>query len=208
MTLGQIISQIKRLIGGGNLEDDFPWDDREIAAAVGQSRDARVRISMFENGQLTDLGYAMFPEILKAYYPLVPVCDTVRNRWYVDLPKPFTGGLPENKGLFQLGPMKSEADAYIQVQPNFAATSSGLDVAAEIGTYFWPEGQNRLWLGNWKKDGPKELMAKIVPSPAGLDMDDELPMPDHLLQGVVDDVVKRYLSVPEGAEINDSRGAR
>lgn len=204
MTAGEIVDQIMRLLAGGNVADDFAWDRREILAAIGQARDARIKISMFEDGRMNDSGYDLFPEMLAVYFAEVK-CDEKRNRHYITLPVRFLGGLPQNRGLYQISFPQSEESAFIQTRPNFVSGYTGLDSSKEnIGVSYWPEGERTVWLNRWRQEYTQEVMIKLIPRTEDLDETDELPMPGDLLQGVVDDVVKRYLRQFPQDKINDS----
>ena len=203
MTKGELVDQVRRLLSGGNIQDDFRWTEQEIGAAIGQARDVRVKYSMFENGKMTDLGYAMFPDLLKAYF-LPVVCDSVRDRYYTDLTVKYVGGLPENKGLYQVSFVKSEQSAFKQAQPHFVGGYYGLDSYQEIGITYWPENGTRIWFQNWKQTYPQEVMVKIIPRVEDLDDTDELPMPADLIWPVIGDVLKMYGMEMPTDKVNDS----
>jgi len=207
MTLAERIGQIKRRIAKGQVMEDFSWDDREIAAAVGDSFAWFLKKKIFEetDGSTTS---NLAGSCLTTVYDLEVVCDEKRNLWYVVAPDYMTG-LPGDQGIKLLAPMKSMESAYVLLPENFLATyamSPAFTLEGKGG--FWPEtvsGQRRFYLHQHAENSPKYFLFMFVPRINNKTPDSmEITMPDDLWDEVIERTIQKFGVTPDDSNNGNS----
>ncbi len=207
MTLGERIGQIKIRSADGYPGSDYKWDDRYIAACLGDSFSALLKEKIWKETDGTSLS-GLAGSCLTTTYNHEVVCDEERDLWYI-VPSDYMTGLPGEQGIKMLAPMKSMANAYNLLPENFLATyANSPALNLEGGSGYWPEtvsGQRRFYLHNHTKDSPKYFLFMFVPRITNnTDENMELTMPDDLWEDVIERTMKKLGVTPDDTNNGNS----
>lgn len=189
----QYAEQIMRIISKGDIQKDFPFDEREIIRYIDQVRDdlltQEILADYKKNGTYTLAGDYVF-----SYFDIPIVLDADRgNAPYAELPSRVLK-LPEDRGVFQVSLMTSINYAMIPLRAGTVSLRSGLPQGRIQGrTGYHIEGQ-RVYIVVNTPANPTDLTLhmRLVSTSEGVDNDAFLPIPPNLEARMIELVLARF----------------
>ncbi len=190
-TLKQLAELIMRRIAGGDIPQDFPWDEREIIIASGQVRDNFFYQDLFQNMKDGEKGVS--PELLTVYLNQEVQEDEELDLLFTELPAKYIS-LPHDKGVWHVSMMKNQTDVFYrrpQGGNSIYGKLDGSDLAGKIG--FWVGGGRIYYIGlpaNLKNK--KKILIKLISKTQDIDPDAELPVGSNFETQIVEAVYAQY----------------
>lgn len=199
MTLDILTERIMRVLAGGDVTDDFPWDPKDISSAIGTFRDEDIDLQYRINSGETK----MLPgELLSTFVNIQPNKDSERDEYYLDIPVSWAR-LPKNRGLYQISLMKDRANALIPVGMGFESIYGKARAGhLEGNAAFYTEGKRIYLMGEIDPD--MKFLIRAVAKTSDLPADMEIPMTSDMEARVMERVIAMF-SNPQQDEINDNR---
>ena len=195
--MDRVVSQIKRILAGGDVPDDFPWTDAEIRLSVSQALAYQTKMETFQG---MSEGDRSLPDVMLSEYrpkDLEVKRDDEINQYYVDLPQPpvtFNG----MGGIQHIGPIKNLSCSYKKAPNSSAPMRSMLHwvpLSGEISYYM--QGSQRVMFENMEEE--TDLIARIYVSGGT----DDVQVPEHMAISVVNYVVDMYRKKQPTDEVDD-----
>lgn len=191
-SLKSLTEQILRILSSGNISDDINWDEREIAKAIGQSRDRRMRLFILETSKM-DGEIAVTPDMLSVYKNVTVSKDSDLNQYYSELPVGILAGLPYDMGIYHISLMQDQQNSFKRVPNGGVSLYHGLEASnLEGNTGFYYES-GRVYYTNYLEEWyPGRVLMKLVAKTDDIDLDAEIPMPAEMELDVVNEVISLY----------------
>jgi len=205
-TLNQLVELILKRKYGGQLTPDQFITEQQVELHVLQVADKLIRYDLFEKMKLTG-DKEIDPAYLLTYDDIVIQWDDRRDTCFLMLPvKPAS--LINDLGIFSIRPLKGQTTAN---RTEFRRIPNGMYSLLPEGFegyigWIYQDSTNRIDLMYAERaiwEG-KEVMAQLVPSSVSqLDGDAALPIPSHLEDAIVRDVLTLLGGPGEFDSVND-----
>lgn len=189
----QYAEQIMRILSKGDIQKDFPFDEREIIRYIDQVRDdlltQEILADYKKNGTYTLAGDYVF-----SYFNIPILLDTDRaNLPYAELPSRVLK-LPEDRGVFQVSLMSNINYAMIPLRAGTVSLRSGLPQSRIQGRAgYHLEGQ-RVYIVVNTPTNPTSLTLhmRLVSTSEGVENSSFLPIPPNLEARMIELVLVRF----------------
>lgn len=198
-TLREEVELIRRRIAGGDIPDDFPYDEdfvaREYRDAMREDCAAveKTKRSSGDGGREDDKS----PIAQFIYtYKVEVIVDPLSKRICADIPDDFMR-MKWNRGVHAVHPLKPESkhlEAAMLYDHN-PEVSAHLPIGNAEGFYsYYIEGFKIFFPRDIKRDGVNHVLVKIIlPAPSSFGMDDRLPViPENVIR-IRDLVIQRLM---------------
>lgn len=187
-TKATIAEQAMRILSGGHLKPDRNLDIREIMIYIDNLRDELVKTSVYT--LMKEGEYDIDSDFLTTYEDVQVLNDASKALKYITLPASRIA-LPKDMGLYQISPMKNQADAFIPIKPGQLWMYRDTPVINnEINTYYFPVG-NKVYFKNIDLS-ISEVLLVMAASSKSIGQDAELPIPPDYERTMVDAIVERF----------------
>lgn len=167
--------QLQKLYGQKVVNSKITRQEALLVAAQATNRVLQQLIWQNKAMGIDTMPYGVFRE-----YRLGVAKDTLRGKWYAQLPVRTLESLHNNMGIYHVAPADDIDDLMVPLDAGFNSMFKGLEAFQLEGKLGYIPERDRIYIQGAEFEADFELYVRLIPDSTSLEPDDLLPLPAAL----------------------------